>query len=95
MIEALVVTETYGPYSKFPTCKYGYMPTGWRSLDELIAYYKEQGCDDMGIAYSGISGEYVTYHFPATARGRAIYRMALPEDHNMGVGIAVMCLGDK
>ena len=72
MIEVLVTIQTRNPGDRWDTWTYKFMPTGWRSLEELKQFYQAGGTIDLGT--SG-DEKYTYYHFPATAPGRAIYRI--------------------
>jgi hypothetical protein len=85
MFEKLVVTKTpcpHYPNGKIFIYSYHYEETDFKSVDELIAYHK--GCEDYGIAYSGLD-DYVTLHFPATAKDRTIYRTVFEETPGVGI----------
>lgn len=85
MIKKLVETKT--PLKHYPDGKifkysYHYDETEFQSLDDLIAHHSD--CEDYAVAYSGLT-DHVSYHFPAHAKGRTIYRTACKE--KLGVGI--------
>ena len=87
----MIETKTPNKYSeKVFNYSYFYEETEFKTLDDLIKFHSD--CEDYGIAYSGLSN-YISYHFPATAKGRTIYREKI--DYKPSIGILIMNLKSK
>jgi len=92
MIEKLHETRSPNKYTnKVFNYKREFLPTESESLEELIEFHSD--CKDYAIGYSGDA--FVSFHFPATDRGRTIYRTLKPDDWVMGVGICIVRMRPK
>ena len=83
MLKKLVVVEEPNKYSdKVFNYSYHYEQTNLETLDDALKFHKN--IKDYAVAYSGVT-ENTSYHFPAFAKDRVIYKEECKEKRPVGI----------